>query len=295
MENDVLVSIIIPLFNKENCIAHTINSIISQDFIKFEIVVIDDGSTDNSRTVVNSINDSRIRYFYKDNGGVSSARNYGVGKAQSEWILFLDADDILLQHSLSTLFSIATAYEQEVNIVSGNYISTLNGKVKLYNQSKYKGKVPNNFKWYYLNRFSMRMGCALIKRELIYNNPFNETLSRFEDLECILRLLKIATVFTIPDIVLEYCCDNNSLSKAVKDNYEKDFTFSMHFENKNFWEKCKLGEVLMLAWFNYPNARFSLFRLYRYNIIFAVIGKIKILMQKRVRLRCLNCCFFVKE
>uniref|UniRef100_UPI002666B07F glycosyltransferase family 2 protein n=1 Tax=Holdemanella biformis TaxID=1735 RepID=UPI002666B07F len=94
--NFPLVSIIIPLYNKESSIRSTIDSVLNQNFSNFEIVVVDDGSTDNSSTIVKNINDNRIHYYYKDNEGVSVARNYGVQKAFGEWVMFLDAGGVLL-------------------------------------------------------------------------------------------------------------------------------------------------------------------------------------------------------
>lgn len=88
-----MISIIIPLYNKENSIANTIQSILDQTFQDFEIVVVDDGSTDDSVTIVERYADNRIRIIQKENGGVSSARNRGIEEANYEYIAFLDADD----------------------------------------------------------------------------------------------------------------------------------------------------------------------------------------------------------
>ena len=96
-----MISIIIPLYNKQDCIKRTIYSVIRQDFEDFEIVVVDDGSTDSSGKVVNEIPDERVKYFHKDNQGVSAARNFGLSLAKGEWVLFLDADDVLKEHALS--------------------------------------------------------------------------------------------------------------------------------------------------------------------------------------------------
>lgn len=90
----MLISVVIPLFNKRSCIASTAQSVLSQTYKDFELIVVDDGSTDGSADVVRSIDDARIRLIEKPNGGVCSARNEGIRQAQSEYIAFLDADDL---------------------------------------------------------------------------------------------------------------------------------------------------------------------------------------------------------
>lgn len=90
-----MISIIIPLYNKEHYILDTINSVFCQTNKDWECVIVDDGSTDRGPELVKNIHDSRIKYLKKKNGGVSSARNFGVSKAMGEWILYLDADDTL--------------------------------------------------------------------------------------------------------------------------------------------------------------------------------------------------------
>ena len=82
MENKIKFSVIVPLYNKELYIENTILSILKQSYTDFEIIVVDDGSTDNSYEIVERIQDSRIRLVSKKNGGVSAARNYGISLAR---------------------------------------------------------------------------------------------------------------------------------------------------------------------------------------------------------------------
>ena len=89
-----LFSIIIPLYNKEMFIEYTIKSVLNQTFTDFELIVINDGSTDNGLNVVNSIKDKRIRIINKENTGLSAARNSGIKLAHANFIAFLDADDL---------------------------------------------------------------------------------------------------------------------------------------------------------------------------------------------------------
>ena len=86
-------SVIIPLYNKSAYICHTIDSVLAQSFGDFEIIVIDDGSSDNGPELVRIIADPRVKLISQANGGVSIARNNGIAQAKGEWICFLDADD----------------------------------------------------------------------------------------------------------------------------------------------------------------------------------------------------------
>lgn len=88
-----MFSVVIPLYNKEAYIGDAVNSVLNQTYGDFELIVVDDGSTDASLSIVRSYTDPRIKVCAKENGGVSSARNYGISKARSGYIGFLDADD----------------------------------------------------------------------------------------------------------------------------------------------------------------------------------------------------------
>lgn len=90
-----MISIIIPVYNVEKYLCKCLDSILSQTFTDFELLLVDDGSKDASGAICDeyACKDSRIRVFHKTNGGVSSARNFGIEKAQGEWITFIDSDD----------------------------------------------------------------------------------------------------------------------------------------------------------------------------------------------------------
>jgi glycosyltransferase involved in cell wall biosynthesis len=88
-----MISVVIPLYNKETFIAETINSVLSQTFTEFELIVVNDGSTDASLEKVTAIPDPRIKIISIENAGVSIARNMGIDSAQWDWIAFLDGDD----------------------------------------------------------------------------------------------------------------------------------------------------------------------------------------------------------
>ena len=99
------ISIIVPTYNREQTITECINSILQSEFHDFEIIIIDDGSTDETSQICKRMadSDSRIRYVYQHNGGVSAARNHGLKLCQGEWVTFVDSDDRITPFHLSVV------------------------------------------------------------------------------------------------------------------------------------------------------------------------------------------------
>ena len=89
-----LVSVIVPCYNRADIVGETIDSLLRQSYPKLEVIVVDDGSTDNTRDVIARYSDPRVRYLFKPNGGLSAARNFGLERANGEFIAFLDSDDL---------------------------------------------------------------------------------------------------------------------------------------------------------------------------------------------------------
>lgn len=120
-----ILSVIIPVYNLETAIGKCIESILNQSFTNFEVLIIDDGSTDKTRQICEKYTkDCRVIYHYKTNGGVSSARNYGLIKSEGEWITFIDGDDYVEPDYFSTLL---TCTNTDL-IVSGVKYSNKEGK-----------------------------------------------------------------------------------------------------------------------------------------------------------------------
>ena len=122
-KNNILISIIIPIYNADKYLAKCINSVISQTYTSWELLLINDGSTDKSLEICNSfaLKDSRISIINKSNSGVADTRNKGLDQAKGDYIIFLDADDYwILNNSLNILVN--TAIEYKLDIVRGDYI-----------------------------------------------------------------------------------------------------------------------------------------------------------------------------
>src|SRR5471032_1240670 len=106
------VSIITPLFNKELYVGETIRSVLAQTFTDWEMIIIENGSTDKGLEVVRHFSDSRIRLVESPKQGPGAARNLGLSLATGEWVLFLDADDLLQPFQLAALLSVAQTHPE---------------------------------------------------------------------------------------------------------------------------------------------------------------------------------------
>ncbi len=115
-----MISVVIPLYNKKESIASTLQTVLEQTFQDFEIVIVDDGSTDGSVEEVQRVPDPRIRLISQANAGVSAARNRGIEEAKGEYIAFLDADDEWKSEYLSTQYELTQKYP-ECNVFACNY------------------------------------------------------------------------------------------------------------------------------------------------------------------------------
>ena len=136
-----MISVIIPLYNKEAGIATALRSVLAQTYKDFEIVVVDDGSTDGSVAVVETFNAPRIRLIRQQNAGVSAARNRGIAEAKGEYIAFLDADDEWMPGFLEEIQVLQEAYPT-CKAQATNYIFNSNGKKSptILRRIPFKGK-----------------------------------------------------------------------------------------------------------------------------------------------------------
>lgn len=115
------ISVVIPLYNKADKIERTLKSVFAQTFTDYEIIIVDDGSTDNSSEIVEKFNDARILLIRQKNAGVSAARNRGICEAKGEYIAFLDADDEWLPEYLEEVNSLREEFPY-CNAIAINYI-----------------------------------------------------------------------------------------------------------------------------------------------------------------------------
>lgn len=137
-----MISVVIPLYNKEQSIASTLQTVLNQTYQDFEIVIVNDGSTDHSVEEITKVLDPRIRLIHQENAGVSAARNRGIEEAKGEYIAFLDADDEWKPDYLKTQYELTQKYP-ECSVFACNYeFKDTQGKVTptIIRKLPFKGK-----------------------------------------------------------------------------------------------------------------------------------------------------------
>lgn len=224
-----LVSIIVTCYNQEKYISGVLGSVLSQTYENWECIVIDDGSTDHSAEVIKKYQDKdeRIHYHYKDNAGVSKARNTGFTLAKGEYIQFLDGDDLLLPRKLDKQMEIFNT-DSEIHICICGHQHLFLDKNKI---EHYSFEEPVNypleqllFKWH--NGLAFPNHAPLYKRSLWEKEevPFPEDYPyRCEDwVFNVFVALKGKKYFFLKDILCSYVMTGNNFTS---DGYQNSFSF----------------------------------------------------------------------
>lgn len=196
-----MLSIIIPVYNSANTIIPCLKSIIEQEQFGYdmEIVIVNDGSVDESGSLINdfiSKNQSfMFKYIEKENGGVSSARNYGVKNAIYDWIAFIDSDDVWNKKKLKTQFDVINNSNFNIDFLGcarNNEILSIYGKKVL---SLHRASIPQ-----LLFRMFPQTSTAIVKKEVFERvGGYDETFSHAEDGDLWLRICSASDFYYIPD------------------------------------------------------------------------------------------------
>src|SRR5699024_7272606 len=221
-------SIVIPLYNKKAHIKRAIKSILQQTYQKFEIIVIDDGSTDNSYEEIKEIKDSRLSIYREDNEGVSVARNFGVEKANNDYIAFLDADDVWHSLFLESILNLIREYPDAGAYASSYNFRTLNNIKKAnININFHKGQagLVDYFKST-LNDPLISASSVVIRKDVFDTiGGFMPDLTRGEDLEMWCRIALNYKIAYINKVLASYYLDSENKATDISPAYSKSFMF----------------------------------------------------------------------
>lgn len=200
---ELMVSVVIPTYNRADSIARAIHSVIEQTHQNLEIIVVDDASQDDTSTVVNNIRDPRIRYYrHQTNQGGSAARNTGIKASEGKLIAFLDSDDIWLPDKLELqLQAIADSASDPENVVSYTKFRLTTTAVLRPSILPLRGKQPHetlaDYLW--LGRGEMLASTLIVSRSLALANLWRSDLPKHQDLDFVLRLGQQGAEFIFVD------------------------------------------------------------------------------------------------
>jgi glycosyltransferase involved in cell wall biosynthesis len=209
------ISLIIPTHNREKLLTKTIQSVLNQTVKVDEIIIIDDGSIDNTKNIVNNYQNDTIKYIYQDNKGVSSARNNGIRLARNEWLCFLDSDDIWEEKKIEKQINF---HNQNAHILLSHTDELWMFNDKIIKQKKHQLK-PSGF-CFEENIPNTLIGASTImihKKVLQDIGCFDEELIACEDYDLWLRILRKYELGLVNEkLITKIAGHENQLSFSTK-------------------------------------------------------------------------------
>ena len=186
------ISVIIPTYNRAHLIAKAISSVLDQTYHDFELIVVDDGSTDNTMEVINGFNDPRIRYIRHDkNKGAAAARNTGIKAAIGSYIAFQDSDDEWLPDKLEKQLQAFNDASPKVGVVYSGVWRIVEGNKIIYTGYPDKKKEDGDLHYSLLKKGTIYLQSAMIKKECFDKaGMFDEEIPAAEDWELWIRISK---------------------------------------------------------------------------------------------------------
>lgn len=231
MINSSLISIIIPVYNCQDYLKRCLDSVFLQDYSNYEVICIDDGSTDDSAQIAKEYN---VRYYYQENSGQAVARNKGIELAKGEWLCFVDSDDAIQPNYLSKMYE---ATNNDIDIVvcrikrineDGSYNIDVMKKMGIINNKEALVTVnlgPTN---------------KLIRKEVIKDSRFAGDKLRFEDVLFTTELLANSRhINIIDDILYDYYIRENSTMRKFDNTLNDIFIILDRLINKPFYKDYK--------------------------------------------------------
>ena len=255
--NDPLVSIIMPVYNGEKYIKEAIDSVINQTYKNWELIIVNDGSKDNTERIVKSYDDKRIKYFYQENKGVSAARNRALEVAKGKYITFLDSDDYLPPNSIKAREEYLEK-NPDIDIVDGKaYVMDENlEKIKRIYIPSYRGPL---FPKIVLLSDEVYLTCFyMVRREIINSTKFKIGMTHGED---ILFFIEISAAYNanygyVNELVFCYRTGHGSAMNnliGLENGYIRlyreilNLPVKINFYTRNYL-KIKIFKIIFLIW-----------------------------------------------
>lgn len=218
----IKVSVIIPVFNVERYLKKCLDSVINQTFDNYEIIIINDGSTDNSAMIIEEYKEKypkKIRFYNKKNGGLSDARNMGILKSKGKYLMFIDSDDYISNNMIEKMYNSIVREDSDMSICNLIKINKNGKEIKNYNYNPGTTTLENNKKIL----FNLPCACNKIYNKKLFNYGMFDKGKYYEDFRLINKLyLKCNKIAFIDDFCYYYVDRDNSImhDKNIKRNYE---------------------------------------------------------------------------
>lgn len=217
MDKIPLVSVVMPVFNSESFIGESITSIIKQSYNNWELIILNDGSTDGSIKVIEGFKDKRIKIFHNEkNKGLAFTRNRLFALASGKYIAILDSDDISLP---SRLIKQVTFLENNLDYgMIGSSISFIDFEGRDLNKEMHYPAQPGNIRSILFLHNYFAQSAIMIRSELVNENSYNSEYPPCEDYELWIRIANVSKVWNLPEILIKYRVHDNNISKT---NFDK--------------------------------------------------------------------------
>ena len=209
-----MISVIIPTYNRERSIIKSVSSVLRQTYHNLELIVVDDGSTDNTETVLKQIKDDRLIYVKRENEGACAARNYGIELAKGEYIALNDSDDEWHADKL----------ERQIDVLQSTGADLVFCKYNRIEQGKAPRKAPIRFNEGFLDPVRTVYGIGtqtiIAKAEVFKEFKFDIDMPRFQDLELLLRISRKYSIYCMDEALVEFYTGESSISKKPEKLYD---------------------------------------------------------------------------
>jgi len=239
------VSILVPVFNQETYIKEALKSILNQSFKSFEIIIINDGSTDKTLEIIKSFKDKRIKIFSTKNKGIISALNYGIEKCTSNIIARFDGDDIMLSERLKIQYD---TFIKKKPILLGSNAYIIDSNSILIGKSNLPIKKNN------IRSNLLKLAPSFFHSSVMFNKErikrlggYNLNAQYVEDYDLWLSLYKEGVVLNIYKPLIKYRVHNESISK--KNKYEAKLNSLISLKN-HILNNCRLSDINYLKFKN---------------------------------------------
>jgi glycosyltransferase involved in cell wall biosynthesis len=291
------ITVILPVYNAANYLLEAIESILNQSFKDFELIIINDGSTDDSEIIINSILDKRIRYIKNDgNKGLIYTLNRGIEEATGVYIVRMDADDV----SLPTRFEKQYAYmEQNPDVgACGTYAAYIGNRIGVWQYPVLDTEIRYRLMW----GSSIIHPSAIIRKSVLtqHNIKYNEQYLAAEDYKLWVDIAKVSKLYNIPEILLQYRTHNKQVTTtkiSKMDNTKSKIIFEQIVSAGVTLSEKDFDIISKFVLYTYNFTALELNRLFEIYVLYMQKNKTvhlcnPVLIDNQIKERLFEACYF---